>query len=375
MKRRTFLKSGTLLPMVAYFPVIARASSEQQNVLILVQLGGGNDSLNTFIPYSDPAYYQARSNLAIDSNDVIPLNDQLGMNPVMLALEEAWHSADMAVVQGLGYPDPNRSHFRGIDIWHTASSADEVLQSGWLNESMPIYNSALQGVILNGSPGAFKGEPNQFSLNGEISELSQVYAPIGAPSTDAISHIMSQQNAYNSAVSELTTAYSSSVTVSTEFGADDFSQQCQLTAQILASGVRPHVLHLSLGSFDTHSNQRNAHDTLLQQMAQGLASLRKELMLQGLWQNVTIATYSEFGRRVAVNGSDGTDHGTAASHLVLGGSVNGGLYGAMPSLTDLDNGDLKYTADFRSYYRSLSDWMQWTTSNELAPFDNLGFVS
>lgn len=373
MKRRTFLKSASLLPMLAYFPTFATTNKDEQSVLILIQLGGGNDSLNTFVPYSDDAYYDARGSLAIDRNEVLPLTSHLGLNPVMSSLTDAWQSADLAVVQGLGYANPNRSHFRGIDIWQTASDAETVLQSGWLTGVMPEHNSTLQGVVLGGSQGALKGEPNQFSIK-KLDRLKSVYLPSGVAATGAISHIMSQRVAYNSAVDEISQADISDVELSTEFQSDEFSSQCERVAQLLAAGIRPHVLHLSLGSFDTHSNQRNAHDLLLSQLSNGLASLRTELINQGIWSNVTVATYAEFGRRVAINGSNGTDHGTAASHLVMGGSVNGGVYGTMPSLTDLDAGDLKYTEDFRAYYRTLNDWMQWTPSEELTPFNNMGFV-
>ena len=374
MKRRTFLKSAALVPMVAYFPIFAMAQSNEQRVLVLVQFGGGNDSLNTFVPFTDQAYYDARGSLAVASDEVLPLTSHIGLNPVMSSLLDAWQSADMAVVQGLGYPNPNRSHFRGIDIWHTASDAETVLTQGWLTPLLPDSESPLQGVILDGSPGAFRGEPNQFGVGGEIDTLAEVYAPNGEPSNSTIDYVMKQQYAYNAAVQELQTAFEQPISLSTNFANDPFSTQCETLAQMLTAGVRPHVVHLSLGSFDTHSNQRGAHDTLLNQLADGLAALRQELINQGLWQQVTVATYSEFGRRVAVNGSNGTDHGTAASHLVLGGNVNGGLYSDLPSLTDLDNGDLKYSEDFRSYYRTLSDWMGWPTSSELNTFDNLGFV-
>lgn len=374
MKRRTFLKSAALLPMVAYFPHFAMAQSDEQRVLVLVQFGGGNDSLNTFVPFTDEAYYSARGSLAVASSDVLPLSCELGLNPVMSALIDAWQNTDMAVVQGLGYPNPNRSHFRGIDIWHTASDANTVLTNGWLTSVMPDSDSPLQGVIIDGSPGALRGEPNQFGLGGPIDGMSEVYAPDGHAPNSTVEYVMNQRSAYNAAVKELTVAFEQPIETSVEFANDAFSVQCETLAKMLTAGVRPHVVHLSLGSFDTHSNQRIAHDTLLNQLANGLAALRQELLNQGLWQQVTVATYSEFGRRVQVNGSNGTDHGTAASHLVLGGSVNGGLYSQMPSLTDLQDGDLKHTEDFRAYYKTLSDWMSWPASDELNNFDNLGFV-
>jgi uncharacterized protein (DUF1501 family) len=375
MQRRTFLKSLGTLPVVAYFPTVAAAQkAEDQKLLILVQFGGGNDSLNMFVPYADQAYYQARGDLAISAQEVIPLSANMGMNPVMSDLLNAWEEGDMAVVQGLGYPEPNRSHFRSIEIWQTASDADEFSDQGWLNQLLPESDFPLQGVMISGSPAALSGETNQFSLTSSDDEQSQVYIPQGLATTTAVQHILNQRHSYNNAVSLLNGAFEQDIDLTNEFAGDDFSQDCKLVAELMAAGVRPHVIHLSLGSFDTHSNQRTPHDNLLSQLANGLSALRAELQALGLWQQVSIASYSEFGRRVAVNASKGTDHGTAASHFVLGGDVNGGLYGLTPSLTELDNGDLIFTEDFRDYYRTLSDWMQWQPSQEMQSFTNMEFL-
>ncbi len=374
MQRRSFLKSLGVLPVMAYFPQQALGQTSKQKLLVLVQLGGGNDSLNTFVPYTNEVYYQARGNLAIDPLQVLPLTSQLGLNPAMQSLLDCWQSGDMAVVQGLGYAQPNRSHFRSIDIWHTASDADEYLQQGWLNQLLPESNYPLQGMVLSGSPAALVGEVNQFSLANANDELKSVHLPDGSPSTDGVLHIMQQRQIYNQSIELLNTGFTQAEPLSSEFAADSFSQDCKLVAQALAAGLQPAIMHLSLGSFDTHSNQRTAHDNLLSQLANGLAVLRQELQAQGRWQDVTIATYSEFGRRVAVNASNGTDHGTAASHLVMGGAVAGGVYANAPSLTELEAGDLHYSEDFRAYYRTLADWMQWQPSAALSEFSNLGFV-
>jgi uncharacterized protein (DUF1501 family) len=375
MQRRTFLKSLGALPVVAYLPTLASAQqSEDQALLILIQFGGGNDSLNMFVPYTNDAYYEARGNLAISAQEAIPLTSDIGLNPVMSTLLDAWDSADLGVIQGLGYPEPNRSHFRSIEIWQTASDADEFAYLGWLNQLLPESDFPLQGVMISGSPAILTGEPNQFSLNSDDTQ-TLVPIPNGTAATSAVQHILNQRHTYNNAVGLLNDAFQQDVALSTEFAGDGFSQDCKLVAEVLAAGVRPHVMHLSLGSFDTHSNQRTPHDNLLEQLASGLSALRTELQVLGLWQQVTIATYSEFGRRVAANASNGTDHGTAASHLVMGGSVKGGVYGQSPSLTNLDNGDQIFTQDFRDYYRTLADWMQWSPSDEIKEFANLGFLN
>jgi uncharacterized protein (DUF1501 family) len=375
MQRRTFLKTLGTLPVVAYFSAVSAAQqAEDQKLLILVQFGGGNDSLNMFVPYADQAYFEARGELAISAQEVMPLSANMGMNPVMSDLLNAWEEGDMAIVQGLGYPEPNRSHFRSIEIWQTASDADEFSERGWLNQLLPESDFSLQGVMISGSPAALSGETNQFSLTSTDDDQSQVYIPQGQATSAAVQHILDQRHSYNNAVSLLNGAFEQDISLSNEFADDDFSQDCKLVAELMAAGIRPHVIHLSLGSFDTHSNQRTPHDNLLSQLGNGLSALRAELQALGLWQQVSIASYSEFGRRVAVNASNGTDHGTAASHFVLGGDVNGGLYGLAPSLTELDDGDLIFTEDFRDYYRTLADWMQWQPSQEIQSFTNMGFL-
>lgn len=377
MHRRNFLKAAGALPLLAYFPYgSAFAATNSGKVLILVQLGGGNDSLNTFVPYTDPVYYQQRDSLAVTQDEVIPLSAQVGLNPAMADLMTGWEAGDMAIIDGLGYPQPNRSHFRSIEIWQTASDYDEFLQTGWISQLLPDNDFPLQALILGGSPGAFSGESAQLTANpGTLGSLEAAYIPAGTAPTQATSFVMQQRQQYNDAIALLSDVDASSNNLTTEFANDSFSQQCEAAAKLLTADIKPCVIHLSLGSFDTHSNQRNAHDNLLGQMAAGLSALRSELIAQGLWQQVTVASYAEFGRRLAANASNGTDHGTAASHFVMGGSVQGGIYGQMPSLSALDsNGDLIYTTDFRSYYRSLSDWMEWGTSEQLNGFESLEFV-
>lgn len=376
MQRRSFLKGVGALPLIAYMPKWANARSMSGKTLILVELGGGNDSLNSFVPYANSAYYSAREDLAVDAESILPLTSDLGLNPVMSALLPIWEQGEMALVQGLGYPVPNRSHFRSIEIWQTASDSDEFLYNGWLTELLGQEQEELEAIILGGANGPVRGEDDQFLLGSSriINRQSEVLVPVGSSDNPAVNFIVEQRQQYNGALASIQAALNEAPNFTTTFPGSSFGQQCQQTAQLLAGGLEPCILHLGLGSFDTHSNQRNNHDTLLQDLADGLAALRTELTAQGLWSDMVIATYSEFGRRVAENASSGTDHGTAATHLVMGGNVSGGLYGTMPSLTDLDEEDLIYTTDFRSYYRTLSDWMEWQPSQQIQDYENLTFV-
>ena len=191
MQRRTFLKTFSALPVVAFLPSMLQAQQvPEQKLLVLVQLGGGNDSLNTFVPYTDPAYYSARPELAVAADEVLPLNTNVGLNPVMGGLLDAWNAADMAVVQGLGYPQPNRSHFRSIEIWQTATDADEFAQFGWLNQLLPESDFPLQGLLVSGSPVALQGEANQFSLTSATNDNTLVMVPAGNGATSAVQHII-----------------------------------------------------------------------------------------------------------------------------------------------------------------------------------------
>lgn len=374
MERRSFLKASATIPLVAYAP-LNWANNANNNSLIMVQLGGGNDGLNTFIPINEQAYFDARPNLAIPKSETIELTEQLAMNPAMSALHDVWQQNEMAIVHGLGYPAPNRSHFRSIEIWQTASHADEYLSAGWLSEVVANSNEDLAAITVSGSPQSTFGANNQFNLAGQtnLDKFSPVYLPDGASEHDVLNFIIAGRQQFNNSIDALSTLLGQEVTFTTEFPATAFGQQCYTLAKLMALGFVPRVWHLGLGSFDTHSNQLNAHQGLLEDLSQSLAALRLALIEVGCWQQTTIASYCEFGRRVAENGSLGTDHGTAASHFVMGGSIVGGEFGLMPSLTELDNGDLKFTTDFRRYYKSLLTIGNFMIPPTLSTYEPIGF--
>ena len=377
MDRRNFLKASAALPLVAYAPLNWASGGDSLNskTLIMVQLGGGNDGLNTFIPINDSSYFEARPNLAIAAEQAIELNSSLAMHPAMEPLLSAWQQGEMAVVNGLGYPEPNRSHFRSIEIWQTASSSDEYLTQGWLADIVAQSEQALAAITVSGSPQSTFGSANQFNLAGQtnLDNFSPVYVPENSTDNELLNFIINGRLQFNSSIEELSSLLTQEITFSTQFPSSAFGQQCYTIAKLMALGFKPCIGHLGLGSFDTHSNQLNAHHNLLDDMAMSLAALRSALIEVDLWQQVSIASYCEFGRRVAENGSLGTDHGTAASHFVIGGSVNGGEYNEYPSLTDLDNGDLKFNTDFRSYYKSLLELNAFAVPETLAAFDSLSF--
>ncbi|NMP32716.1 DUF1501 domain-containing protein [Thalassotalea sp. M1531] len=377
MERRSFLKASAALPLVAFAPLNWANSTNQlsTNTLIMVQLGGGNDGLNTFIPITEEAYFNARPNIAISKDVALDLSAQLAMHPAMSSLLPAWQQGDMAIVHGLGYTQPNRSHFRSIEIWQTASEADEYLSAGWLSEVVQQSEEPLAAITVSGSPMATFGAGNQFNLAGQtnLDQFSPVYVPNGSSDNELLNFIIGNRQQFNNSVEQLSSLLEQQVEFAVEFPNSEFGQQCFTLAKLMALGFVPPVWHLGLGSFDTHSNQITSHQNLLDDMATSLAALREALIEVGQWQRTCIASYCEFGRRVAENASLGTDHGTAASHFVLGGNVSGGEFGEMPSLIDLDNGDLKYTTDFRDYYKSLLSLSDFNVPASLAAFEYLGF--
>ncbi|HUJ01488.1 MAG TPA: DUF1501 domain-containing protein [Usitatibacter sp.] len=358
MERRDFLKLSALAPF-AGMTGLARAAADPgvHRLLVLVELKGGNDGLNTVVPFADPRYAELRPRLAIPREQVIHLTEREGLHPSLAPLKPAWDAAELAVVRGVGYPAPNLSHFRSIEIWDTASRSDEYLDEGWLArafEAAPRPASyAADGVVVGmGGMGPLAGRkvralalanPGQFVRNAGLAHREE------ARSRNAsLEHILHVENEIAASAQRLRGATRE---FQTEFPPGPFGASVRAAAQLAANPAGIAVVRLSLGSFDTHANQLPVQANLLRQLAEGLAALRSALTEAGLWKSTVIATYAEFGRRARENESGGTDHGTASAHFVLGGAVHGGLHGAAPSLDRLDaDGNVLHTVDFRSYY-------------------------
>lgn len=364
MKRATFLKifgvglTGLILDPWNYFPGLASANLP---ILILVELKGGNDGLNTLIPFNDPAYYTLRPSLGIPSEKTLHLSPDLGMHEALKPLWEPWQAKDLAWILGVGYPRPNRSHFRSIEIWETGSNADQYLTEGWLSQNISQWSrrkeTLLDGIYYRGDPGPLAGTRMRAisAARGTQSQGSPFSPTRALP--DSLKHILRVQNTMKTAEQGLQRYYDQSPDLTRLFPGNPFGRELADVARLIVSGVPIPVYRLSLGSFDTHRQQANTHSRLLAQLASGLARLRQVLIAKGQWQRVVVMTYSEFGRRASENASGGTDHGTSAPHLLMGGSVQGGLYGIQPQLNALVNGDLEHFVDFRSIYQSITqDW-------------------
>ncbi|MEN9544224.1 MAG: hypothetical protein RLZZ598_1057 [Pseudomonadota bacterium] len=392
MQRRELIRTAAAAIGGLWLPGLTlaqtpRASSAADRVLVLVELRGGNDSLNTVVPYADPLYAQLRPGIGLHSNELLKLDQgpqPLGLHPALALLMPLWQKRELALLPGLGYPQPNLSHFRSIEIWDTGSRADEVLDEGWVARAM---NAGLRDAGRFTTEGVSVGSAGLGALAGAravsltrpevfVSQAQSV-KPVAPHGNAALEHILRVEGDVSHAAEGLRGA---SPALTTEFPPHAFGQACKAVCQIVAGqrgkGGVP-VFHLTHGSFDTHQNQPNQHANLLRQLAEGLAALQGGLAEAGAWERTLVLSYAEFGRRPRQNQSNGTDHGTAATHFALGGAVRGGVYGRQPSLDQLDaSGNLRHSTDFRSVYSTLAQrW--WGIDPEpvvRGRFDTLDFL-
>ncbi|QLQ39583.1 DUF1501 domain-containing protein [Micromonospora robiginosa] len=339
--------------------------------LVVVTLYGGNDGLNTVVPYADPAYHSARPELAYEPERVLRLDDALGLNPVLGGLKRLWDRKQVGIVLGVGYPRPDRSHFRSMDIWQTASPAQPVA-TGWVGRWLdgtdasaeaavsfePVLPPLLVGERRSGACVAIGGlrlppgvDSGMVAALGEVqdgeSELQVRAAQAYRDLLDVDSLVRQADHR------EATTDPADRPVATATGGAVSLAAQLALVARCVEAGVPTRVFSVSLGGFDTHAQERVGQETLLGRLDEALSSFVDRLGRTAAGRRVTVVVYSEFGRRVRANASDGTDHGTAGPVFVLGPRVAGGFHGEQPSLTDLDAGDLKATTDFRDVFGAL----------------------
>ncbi|GAB2555548.1 DUF1501 domain-containing protein [Kribbella endophytica] len=344
------------------------------SVLVVVTLYGGNDGLNTVVPAADPAYQDARPELAYKPEEVLDLGEGLGLNPGLKGLKGLWDEDRLAVVRGVGYPEPDRSHFRSMAIWQTASPETSV-PTGWLGRWLdasggdPLRAVSVEPTLpplLAGATTAAASLPVR-GLKLPRGPLGEAFAALGKPSpgeehwhAQAAKSLGDLQNAVRvlgGAVHDAGEGEDDEDEEKTKGasagGASQLGAQLDLVAGLIEAGVPTRAYSVSLGGFDTHADERGTQQRLLTELDSSLTPFVQRLRKTDRGKNVVVLVYSEFGRRVHANGSDGTDHGTAGPLFVLGEKVNGGFHGAQPSLTDLSNGDLKSTVDFRDVYASL----------------------
>lgn len=377
MSRRTFLRAAAALalPVAVYGPAAvwaAPASRTYRRLLVLVELKGGNDGLNTLVPYADPAYYALRPKIAIARDQVVQLSDRAGLHPALAPLGTLWQDGRLAVLQGVGYPDPNLSHFRSIEIWDTASRSETYLQDGWLTRAFaaqPVPDSfAADGVIIGSNElGPLAGGGTRAIALADTEQFlrrARLAQPAASRSNKALAHILKVEGDIVQAASHL----SGRTTFATEFPAGAFGNALRTACQIVANPAGVAVVRVTLSGFDTHANQPGTHAALLTQVANGLVALRSALVEFGKWDDALVLTYAEFGRRPRENQNNGTDHGTANVHFATGGRVSGGLYGAAPDLARLSaDGNPAHALDFRSVYATvLERWWGVDSHDALA---------
>ncbi len=346
-----------------------RPGAVGKRILVLVELQGGNDGLNMVIPYANPLYRKLRPGLAIDIAEIGTVSPELGFHPSFAPLFAPFEGGELAVVNSVGYPRPNRSHFRSIEIWEQATASDQYAPEGWITHALtehPVFGrrtADADGIVVGtGNIGPLAGpgtrlvnmrEPRQFLAQSEAMNALAGRADV----SPALRHLVRTQNEAVSAADAVRRKLSGRDRFARRFAGDPLARSLSVAANLIADGVDVPVWKVTLGSFDTHADQRQRHARLLANLAGGLAAFRGAMMDLGRWNDTLVVTYSEFGRRVGENLSRGTDHGTAAPLMMLGGSVQGGFHGPVPDLEDLDAGDLKAKIDFRQVYAGIvADW-------------------
>jgi uncharacterized protein (DUF1501 family) len=372
---------GTMPALFAQAAEAARKAQREERTLVVVELSGGNDGLNTLVPLENDLYYRNRPTLAIPKGQAFKLADQVGLHPQMKDLADLFHDGRLAIVQGVGYPDPDRSHFRSMEIWHTASVASPAPTTGWLGRYLDGRtqpkdqdDASLAGLALAGSlPQALEAEkftaPVVGSLEtiGDATPSGKVLKELSTKPSDAagpVAFLRTQAtSAYRAAerLREATNGYQSSVT----YPGSELGNQLRRAAQIISSGLPTRILYAAQGGYDTHAAQLDQHAGLLADLSASLAAFQRDLEGLKAADRVVTLVFSEFGRRVDENASQGTDHGAASCLFVLGAKAKGGLYGAYPSLEKLGDGDLIFNTDFRSVYATLLDRWLGATSQSL----------
>ncbi|MFV0444689.1 MAG: DUF1501 domain-containing protein [Planctomycetaceae bacterium] len=380
--RRQFLQQSALVSLAPWLPAFlpqslsAAEAAEDDRILVVIQLDGGNDGLNTVIPFRDEHYAAVRSTLRLAEKDLHKLDDAVALHPGMKAAAELFGDGRLSIVQGVGYPNPNRSHFESMSIWQHARLDESQHDSlGWLGRAAdahpvdPLRGPDAVYVGREDIPVAIRGRRSNAVSLADESDL-QLMTPLSltaaATKTDDLTAFVqrSVSTSYDAA-KRFAEAEGKSTTSDATYPTNALAQKLQLAARMIKLGGGTRVFYVSQPGYDTHSAQVDAHRRLLNEFSRGLKAFLDDLHASKLEERVVVLAFSEFGRRVQENGSAGTDHGAAGPVFLAGRPVAGGVLGPHPSLTDLDNGDLKMSTDFRDIYATLlTEWLR-LPANEL----------
>ena len=384
LKQSSLLGFGTAVPTFLGNTALATAPlgkpGTKDTVLVVIQLTGGNDGLNTVIPFTDPLYAKYRPTIGIKKDAVLKLNDTIALHPAMTDLAELFQQSSLAVVQAVGYPNPSQSHFRSMDIWNAGSTA-ETLTEGWLGKALkqkplPGFHLAADGnesapLALSGAPARvpslttladFQLKTTAANATDKMAQKSVIEAASkpkqgGSNLLDFVKKTATTTYASSQRLQELAKNYTTSIV----YPATGLASRLKLAAQLIDAGVGARLFYVSIDGFDTHAGQGGAtgsHANLLEQIAGAVGAFLNDLGAHGHQDRVCVMTFSEFGRRAKENGSNGTDHGSAAPMFLAGRKVKSGIHGTHPSLEKLEDGNLVHKTDFRTVYASvLQDWL------------------
>ena len=347
--------------------------------VVVLQLSGGNDALNTVIPYNDERYYDNRPFVNIPQDEVLRLDDKLGLNPSLAPIKALWDEGKVALINGVGYPNPNRSHFRSMDVWHTAES-EQIAEEGWLGKAIreldPKGDNVLTGVnfgrglpralYAKGVPVASVGNLETYGLFPDIKDeatrnlaleaFSQMY---GGSGKDVIANFISQTGTDALKGADILRVAPRKYTSGVEYADNPIAQNMKSIAQVMTADLGTRVYYTQHGSFDTHASELASHPKLWQDVSGAVSDFMDDMREHGKEDDVVVLLFSEFGRRIRDNGA-GTDHGSGGVAFVIGGEVNGGMYGDFPSLAEDRQleGDLHFSNDFRNTYSTIAErWL------------------
>ena len=403
--RRQFLVQSVggfagFLSIDSIFARAARAATQASSAgdgrtLVVVNLQGGNDGLNTVVPYGDPTYYSVRPTINVPVEEVVKLDSHLGLHPKLAGIKPLFDEQRIAILQGVHYPNPNLSHFRSTEIWQTAAP-EKYMDTGWAGRYLDasgkgqptnLFAGVAVGPVLpkvmvaertdvptiaNAQGFKFNGTRDEQVQADKILNGAGANYPFQSPYLQLVQDVENHAHAASLELPHLVAGYKPAL----EYPKTPFAAGLNLIAGVIAANVGTRVFYISLGSFDTHVGQRNQQDRLLDQFASGIAAFYQDLAAHNADGRVLTMTFSEFGRRVQENANRGTDHGTAAPMFLIGGGVKGGIIGDHPSLSDLDYGNLKWHTDFRSVYATvLERWLGVGSAPILgSQFQTLAFV-
>ncbi len=378
------LSLGGVAPRFFAEAAAADAEPSADTVLVVVQLSGGNDGLNTVVPFGDDAYRSGRPKLALPADRILKLDDRFGLHPEMAGLRDLFDRGELAIVQGVGYADPNRSHFESMDIWHTCRRKAERRNDGWLGRYLDSSAAGHGGD----SPALHLGEEQQpvalatqnvrvpsirsvdrFKLDSDDARLNQAIGELAAAERTGGNDLLAFVGESTSgalAASRRVAAARGGYQPKADYPDEALAAKLKTVAQLIDAGLGTRVYYVTLDGFDTHAQQADAHAALLRQLSGAVHAFVRDVAGHGHGRRVLVMGFSEFGRRVGENASVGTDHGAAGPMFLAGSGLKPGLIGAHPDLTDLADGDLKFHTDFRQVYAAvLERWLRWPSATVL----------